>query len=97
MVSIADLVAAAAITDRLCMSKEWIAAVAAAEATAQQKQIAEELAHERFGAARAEIEAAGRSAHVVDTPEFHYWMTARRESDEAWGAWAMIMDGKPTS
>ena len=79
------------------MSKEWIVAVAAAEATAQQKQVAEEIALERFEAARAEIEAEGRSAHVVDAPEFHSWMMTRRESDEAWGAWAMIMDAKPTS
>lgn len=79
------------------MSKDWIAALAAAEAAAERKQAAEELAHERFAAARAEIEAAGRAAHVVDTPEFHSWMTARRESDEAWGAWAMVMDAKPAS
>jgi hypothetical protein len=101
------VVAAVAATDRMKsrpyrmphtnMSEEWIAAVAAAEATAQQKQVAEETAYERFNAARAEIEAAGRSAHVVDTPEFRHWMTTRRESDEAWGAWAMAMDAKPTS
>jgi hypothetical protein len=79
------------------MSKEWTVAVAAAEATALQKQVAEDNAHERFEAVRAEIEVAGRSANVLDTPEFHSWMTARRESDEAWGTWAMIMDAKPTS
>ena len=79
------------------MSKEWTVAVAAAEATALQKQVAEESAHERFKVVRTEIEVAGRSAKVVDTPEFHSWMTARHESDEAWGAWAMIMDAKPTS
>lgn len=79
------------------MSKEWNAAVAAAEAAAQQKDAAEEIAHGRFVAARAEIEAAGRAAHVTDTPEFREWMAARRESDEAWGAWAMAMDAKPGS
>lgn len=79
------------------MSQAWIAASARAEATAQQKQIAEDIAHERFHAARAEIEAAGRSAHVVDMPEFRRWMTARSESDEAWGAWAMVMDAKPVA
>ena len=79
------------------MSQAWIAASAAAEANAQQKQIAEDFAHERFRAARAEFEAAGRSAQVVETPEFHCWMTARNESDEAWGAWAMVMDAKPAS
>ena len=79
------------------MSQAWIAASAAAEATAQQRQIAEDLAHERFRAARAEFEAAGKSEQVVDMPEFHSWMTARHASDEAWGAWAMVMDAKPAS
>ena len=80
------------------MSREWSAAVAAAEAVAEQRQAAEEAAHERFDAARAQIEAAGSgAAQVTDTPEFHAWMAARRASDEAWGAWAMAMDAKPAS
>jgi len=79
------------------MIQEWTAAVAAAESAAQQKQDAEEIAHERFDATRTEIEAGGGTAHVIDTPEFHQWMTARRESDEAWGAWAMVMDAKPVA
>lgn len=79
------------------MSKEWTAAVAAAEAAAQQRQDAEELAHARFHAVRAEIEAAGESADVTHTPEFHAWMAARHASDEAWGQWAMAMDAKPAS
>jgi len=77
------------------MNPAWIAASAAAEAAAQQKQIAEEVAHERFRAVRAEMESAGGSAQVVHTPEFQYWMAARHASDEAWGAWAMVMDAKP--
>lgn len=79
------------------MSKEWIAAVAAAEVAAQQKQSAEEAAYERFDAARAELEAAGQAAQVTDSPEFQEWMQARHASDEAWGAWAMAMDAKPAS
>ena len=79
------------------MSQAWLAASAAAEATAEQKQLAEDFAHERFRATRAEFEAAGKSAQVIDTPEFHCWMTARNESDEARGAWAMVMDAKPVS
>lgn len=72
-----------------------MATSAAAEASAEQKQMAEEMAHERFLAVRADIEAAGGSAQVVETPEFHSWMAARHASDEAWGAWAMVMDAKP--
>jgi cell fate (sporulation/competence/biofilm development) regulator YlbF (YheA/YmcA/DUF963 family) len=79
------------------MSQAWIAASAAAEAIAQHKQSAEDFAYERFRAARAELETAGRSGQEVDAPEFHCWMTARNESDEAWGAWAMVMDTKPGS
>jgi hypothetical protein len=79
------------------MSKEWTAAVSAAEAAAQQKQAAEEIAQARFHAVRAEIEAAGRAADVTQTQEFREWMAARHESDAAWGAWAMAMDAKPGS
>lgn len=79
------------------MSKEWNAAIAAAEAAAQQKQAAEEIAQARFQAVRAEIEAAGRGAEITATPEFREWIAARHESDAAWGAWAMTMDAKPGS
>lgn len=79
------------------MSKEWSAAVAAAETAAEAKQAAEEIAHERFQAVRAEIEAAGKPEQVTESPEFHRWMAARHESDAAWGAWAMAMDAKPAS
>ncbi len=79
------------------MSKEWNAAVAAAEAAAQQKQAAEEIAQARFDAVRSEIQAAGRGADVTETAEFREWMAARHASDEAWGAWAMAMDARPAS
>jgi predicted metal-dependent hydrolase len=79
------------------MNQAWVTALAATEVAAQHKQNAEDIAYERFCTARRKIEAAGRSAQVVDTPEFHCWMNARKESDEAWGAWAMIMDAKPVS
>lgn len=79
------------------MSKEWDAAVAAAEAAAEQKQADEEAAHARFHAARERCQAAGQAEQVTETPEFHAWMQARRASDDAWGAWAMAMDAKPGS
>jgi hypothetical protein len=79
------------------MSKEWNEAVAAAEAAAEQRQAAEESAHQRFHAARARCEADGRADKVTETPEFQAWMAARHASDEAWGAWAMAMDAKPAS
>ena len=78
------------------MSKEWNAAVAAAEAAAEQKQAAEEIAQARFHAVRSEIQAAGRG-DVTETTEFREWIAARHASDAAWGAWAMAMDAKPGS
>ena len=77
------------------MSKEWIATVAGAEAAAQDKQNAEERAHDRFHAVREQALADGRKQSVTETPEFHDWMAARHATDAAWGAWAMAMDAKP--
>jgi hypothetical protein len=79
------------------MSKEWNDTVAAAEAAAEQRDSAELAAHERFHAARARCEAAGRGDKVTETPEFQEWIAARHASDAAWGAWAMAMDAKPAS
>jgi hypothetical protein len=76
------------------MSKESITAIAAAEAAAQRKENAEEQAHERFHAVRAQMEADGRRDAAVETDEFKQWMQSRRETDEAWGQWAMAMDSK---
>lgn len=76
------------------MSKESITAIAAAEAAAQRKESAEEQAHERFHAVRAQMEADGRRDAAVETDEFKEWMQSRRETDEAWGQWAMAMDAK---
>jgi hypothetical protein len=77
------------------MSKEWIATVAQAEAAAQEKQTAEELAHSRFDAVRARAKAEGRHHHATDTVEFREWIAARHATDTAWGVWAMAMDAKP--
>lgn len=74
------------------MSKEWTEQVAAAEAVAQQKQAAEALAESRFDAVHAQPQE-GRKP--TDTEEFHAWMNARRETDAAWGAWAVVMDARP--
>ena len=77
------------------MSKEWIATGAVAEAAAQDKQDAEEVAQDRFQAVREQALADGRKQSVTETPEFQHGMAARHATDEAWGAWAMAMDAKP--
>jgi hypothetical protein len=77
------------------MSKEWTDTVAAAEAAAQDKQNAEEIAHSRFDAVRARARAEGKEHHSTDTEEFRQWIAARHATDAAWGAWAMAMDAKP--
>jgi hypothetical protein len=74
------------------MSKEWLETVALAEAAAEQKQAAEEVAVERFRAAKQRDEAK-----ATETPEFHAWISARHATDEAWGRWAMAMDAKPAT
>lgn len=78
------------------MSKEWSTTVAAAEAAAERRQSAEDEAHRKFHAVRAQFEAAGRSDDATATDEFKQWMHLRHETDAAWGAWAMAMDSKPS-
>jgi hypothetical protein len=73
------------------MSKEQTTSVAQAEAAAQEKQAAEEVAQKHFEAVRARIEGAG-TGEPTETDEFKKWMSARHASDEAWGKWAMAMD-----
>lgn len=77
------------------MNQTWIAALAAAETRALDKQFLEEIAYEKFCAVRTHIESAHGSTLVVDAPEFDGWMKARHETDLAWGAWAMVMDTRP--
>ncbi len=74
------------------MSKETTTAVAAAEAAAERKESAEHEAHERFHAVRSELEAAGHGADPRETNELKEWLQSRRETDEAWGQWAMAVD-----
>jgi hypothetical protein len=76
------------------MSKESSTAVAAAEAAAERKQTAENEAHERFHAVRAEMEAAGHAVDARETNELKEWLQSRRDTDEAWGQWAMAMDAE---
>ena len=79
------------------MSKDWNEVVAGAEAFAQEKQNAEELAHSRFDAVRMRAKANGDQHHSTDTVEFREWIAARHATDEAWGKWAMAMDAKPAA
>lgn len=68
---------------------------AEAEATAQRRQRDEDAAYGRFVAVRARIEAQGRGDDPTRTDEFRQWIASRRETDAAWGVWAMAMDAKP--
>jgi hypothetical protein len=69
--------------------------VAETEAAAERMDAEELEAHRRFDAARTAAHEQGLGPqHVMQTPEFRRWMTARRESDEAWGRWAMAMDAR---
>ncbi|HUR89447.1 MAG TPA: hypothetical protein VMZ74_10205 [Ramlibacter sp.] len=68
--------------------------IKAAEAGAESKQATEELAEERFRAVHAMAEARGNAKDALESKEFHSWMATRRETDAAWGEWAMLMDAK---
>lgn len=74
---------------------DWMKAAALAEAMADRKQAAEEVAEQRFRAARAKAEAEGDADAALRTDEFRQWLSARAETDSAWGAWSMAMDARP--
>lgn len=74
---------------------EWAHQIAAAEATAQRTQEAEQVAESRFDAVHAQAKAAGATQQALASREFTEWMAARHASDAAWGAWAVTMDAKP--
>lgn len=61
------------------------------EAAAHGFDAAEQEAHRRFDAVRAQ---GLDHEQVIETAEFHAWMAARRATDEAWGRWAMAIDAK---
>lgn len=73
----------------------WTHQIAEAEAAAQRIQAEEDAAERRFDAVHAKAQAAGTLPQIFKTEEFRAWMTARRETDAAWGAWSMVMDAKP--
>ncbi|MBI2771660.1 MAG: hypothetical protein HYX47_18690 [Burkholderiales bacterium] len=76
---------------------DWMEAAAQAEAVADNKQAAEELAEKRFDAVHSRAQAAGEPGSAVNTEEFRQWMAARGETDAAWGAWSTVMDAKPAA
>jgi hypothetical protein len=65
---------------------------AALESAAMQTESREQVAEQRFDAAYAEAEHRGTVASVTTTAEFGAWMSARAETDAAWGRWAESMD-----
>lgn len=65
---------------------------AALESAAMQNESRERIAEERFDAAYARAKASGTVDQVTATVEFGQWMSARAETDEAWGRWAEAMN-----
>lgn len=62
------------------------------EAQALAIQAAEEQAEQRFDAVRAELATRGKAHEATHSPEFRAWMTAREQTDAAWGRWAVAVD-----
>jgi hypothetical protein len=72
---------------------DWEQRLKAAEAGAEKTEAAEHAAEEKFKA----VQAQGNDAEALESEEFRSWMASRRETDEAWGKWAMLMDAKPAA
>ena len=76
--------------------KYWIEELALVEAAALRIEAQEEVAEHRFDDARARSEAGGETGRALTTREFASWMTARHDTDAAWGRWSEVMNAKPT-
>ncbi len=74
---------------------DWTAEVALAEAEADRLQAAEEVAEQKFQALHSAAQAGGDKHGALQSPEFEQWMSARRATDAAWGAWSLVMDARP--
>lgn len=74
---------------------DWAEDFAAATATAERTQAAENEAEGLFDRVHDKAQADGNKGHALTTDEFHNWMAARHATDAAWGAWSTVMDAKP--
>jgi hypothetical protein len=74
---------------------DWTQEVALAEAEAGRLQAAEDVAEQQFDAVHSQAQANGDKHAALKSPEFDAWMSARRATDAAWGAWSLIMDARP--
>ena len=75
--------------------KFWTEELALVEAAALRIEALERVAEQRFDTVHDEADARGEAARTVETPEFTAWMTARADTDAAWGRWAQVMDARP--
>ena len=73
---------------------DWEQRVEAAEAGAERIEAAEHEAERRFRSLQADALAQGNAEAALQSDEFHTWMAKRRETDDAWGKWATVMDEK---
>ncbi len=73
----------------------WKEEVDQAEAAALKIEALELKAERDFDRVWAIAEAKGEPALALKTPEFDAWMTARGNSDAAWGRWYLVMEARP--
>lgn len=76
---------------------DWAEKVSQAEAGAERQQALEHEAEGRFKAVRERETARGDADKALESDEFHAWMATRHATDDAWGAWATVMDAKPVA
>jgi hypothetical protein len=65
------------------------------EAAALKIEALELKAERDFDRISASAKAQGEPSLALKTPEFDAWMTARRDSDAAWGRWFEMMGARP--
>ena len=75
--------------------KYWAEELAMVEAAALRAESLEQAAEHRFDEVHAAAEANGAVEAALETTEFSSWLSARADTDAAWGRWSQVMDAKP--
>jgi len=75
----------------------WEQELALTEAAALRIEAIEAEAERRFDKALAVAEGNGEPGIATRMAEFRDWMSARADTDAAWGRWAEVMHARPAS
>ncbi|GAC1525816.1 MAG: hypothetical protein NVS2B4_02070 [Ramlibacter sp.] len=74
----------------------WLEELALVESAALRIQAIEEVAEERFDQALAAAERqGGPGERAIPSGELSAWLSARHDTNAAWGRWAEVMKARP--